>query len=132
MNREFYDIIEQIYERDTRYRHEAYLFVMESLSFTQKKYKRYRHVTGEELLEGMKELLLNKFGPMTISVLNHWGIRATEDFGNIVFNLVDNRVLSKTDDDNIDHFRNRYSFEEVFERGYREQLAKKISRMRSS
>ena len=132
MNQEFYDIIERIFLKDNRYKHDAYLFVMESLSYTQKKFKRYRHVSGEELLEGMKELLLNKFGPMTITVLNYWGIRSTDDFGNIVFNLVENRVLSKTDEDNIDHFRNRYNFDEVFNQGYRQQLAKKISRMRSS
>lgn len=132
MNQEFCDIIERIYDKDSRYRHDAYLFIMEALSYTQKKFKRYRHVSGDELLEGMRELLLNKFGPMTITVLNYWGIRSTDDFGNIVFNLVDNRVLSKTDDDNIEHFRNRYSFDEVFNHGYREQLAKKISRMRSS
>jgi len=79
----------------------------------------------------MKELLINKYGPMTITVLKHWGINNTEDFGNIVFNLVENRVLSKTEDDTIEEFRNGYDFGEVFDYGYRQKLAKKISRMRS-
>ena len=131
MNEEFEAIIEDIYEKDVRYRHDAYIFVMEALSYTQKKYKRTKHVKGEEMLQGMKELLLNKFGPMTLTVLKHWGIKNTEDFGNIVFNLVENRVLSKTDDDNIEEFRDGYDFGEVFDSGYRKQLAKKISRMRN-
>jgi len=131
MNSEFETIVENIYEKDVRYKEGAYIFVMEALAYTQKKYKRTKHVKGEEMLQGMKELLLNKFGPMTITVLEYWGIKNTEDFGNIVFNLVENRVLSKTEDDNIEEFRDRYDFGEVFELGYRKQLAKKISRMRS-
>jgi len=131
MNEEFETIIEDIYERDVRYKEDAYIFVMEALAYTQKKFKSVRHVKGEEMLQGMKELLLNKFGPMTLTVLKHWGINNTEDFGNIVFNLVENRVLSKTEDDSIEEFRDGYDFDEVFDQGYRKQLAKKISRMRS-
>ncbi|MCK4883099.1 MAG: hypothetical protein KAS92_08745 [Candidatus Omnitrophica bacterium] len=131
MKKRFETIIEDIYEKDCRYREDSYVFVMEALAYTQKKFKRSKHVKGEEMLKGMRELLLNKFGPMTMTVLEHWGIKNTEDFGNIVFNLVENQVLSKTEDDNIEEFRNGYNFEEVFDSGYRKQLAKKISRMRS-
>ena len=131
INQEFYTIIDQICEVDPRYKSDAYEFVMEALAFTQRKYKRSKHVAGEELLEGIKDLLMNKFGPMTLLVLNHWGIARTEDFGNIVFNLVDNKVLSKDSEDNIDSFQNGYDFNEVFNRGYRKQLEKRISRMRA-
>ena len=130
MNEEFNSIIETIYVRDTRYKEDAYAFVMEALSFTQKKYKRFKHVSGEEMLEGIKDLLLDKFGPMTLTVLKYWGIRSTEDFGNIVFNLVENKVLSKTDEDKIESFKNAYDFVEVFDHDYRKQLAKKIRRKR--
>lgn len=131
MNQEFHAAIEQIYDKDFRYKEDAYLFVMEALSFSQRKFKRIKHVTGSELLEGIRELLLQKFGPMTLLVLKHWGIRSTQDFGNIVFNLVKNRVLSKTEEDNIEVFKDAYDFQEAFEEFYRKQLAKKISRMRS-
>ena len=131
MNKKFETIIEDICETDCRYREDAYVFVMEALAYTQKKFKRLKHVKGEEMLQGMREFLLNKYGPMTMAVLEHWGIKNTEDFGNIIFNLVENQVLSKTEDDNIEEFRNGYNFEEVFDSGYRKQLAKKISRMRS-
>jgi uncharacterized repeat protein (TIGR04138 family) len=71
MSHEFHTIIDHIYESDPRYKQGAYLFVMEALSYTQKKFKRPKHVTGEEMLEGMKELLLNKFGPMAMTVLGY-------------------------------------------------------------
>jgi uncharacterized repeat protein (TIGR04138 family) len=131
MKKRFETIIEEIYERDCRYKEDAYIFVMEALAYTQKKFKLAKHVRGENLLIGMREYLLDKYGPMTMTVLRHWGIKSTEDFGNIVFNLVENQVLSKTEDDNIEEFRNGYDFEEVFDSGYRKQLARKISRMRS-
>jgi len=131
MINDFELIVDRISKRDVRYKEEAYDFVMEALSYTQKKFKSNKHVSGEQLLIGIKELLLSSYGPMAITVLRHWGIKKTEDFGNIIFNLVDSHVLSKTQEDNIEIFRNGYDFEEVFNHGYRRQLAKKISRMRS-
>lgn len=131
MSHQFHTILDSIQEKDVRYKEDAYFFVMESLSYTQKKIDNYKHVTGVQLLEGIKELLMHKFGPMTMLVLQYWGIKSTEDFGNIVFNLVENKVLSKTEEDNIESFKNGYSFEDVFLDEYRKKLAKKISRMRS-
>ena len=130
MLQEVDDILLKICEQDPRYDLDAYLLVLDALSFTQKKFKRSKHVNGKELLEGIKILLMEEFGPMTLMVLEHWGIKSTEDFGNIVFNLVNRRVLSKTEEDNIESFRNVYDFEKVFKRGYRQKLEKKISRLR--
>ena len=124
------NLLAEIYETDTRYRPDAYEFVLEALNFTQKKYRRTKHVTGDELLRGIRDLLMERFGPMALTVLRYWRVCSTEDFGHIVFNLVEKKVLSKTEEDNIEGFRNEYDFEEVFEKGYRSQLAKKISRMR--
>ena len=131
MNEKFEKILEQIQEKDSRYKEDAYLFVMEALSYTQKRFKVDRHVTGEEMLVGLRELLMNKFGPLTMAVLEFWGIKNTEDFGHVIFNLVENNILTKTEEDDIGIFRNAYNFEQVFKEGYREQLHKKISRMRS-
>ena len=124
------NILTDICHQDPRYKEDAYEFLLESLSFSQKKFKRSKHVSGRELLEGIKVLLMEKFGPMTLTVLKHWGIEKTEDFGNIVFNLVDKRVLTKTDEDNIENFRDVYDFDKVFNKGYRQSLQKKISRLR--
>ncbi len=130
MNTEFDNIIERICVHDPRYKEDSYAFVMDALSFTQKKFRRQRHVSGSELLIGVKELLLQRYGPMALTVLKHWGIERTEDFGHIVFNLVENKVLSKSEDDDIESFSNGYDFIEVFDHGYHRDLAKKISRMR--
>ena len=130
MNQEFYDTLDAICEHDLRYKRDAYEFVMEALAYTQKKFKRTKHVTGVELLKGLRELLLKNFGPMTLTILQYWGIKSTEDFGNIVFTLVSNKILSKTEEDSIQSFKNGYDFKEVFGVGYRRQLEKKISRMR--
>lgn len=130
MAQNFNDIVVNICERDLRYKEDAYDFMMEALSYTQKKFRRSKHVSGEELLAGIRDLLLDRFGPLTLSVLNHWGIKSTEDIGNIVFNLVENKVLSKTEEDRVESFRNGYDFREVFDSGYRKLLEKKISRMR--
>ena len=130
MRKEYYSLYERITRRDPRYRADAYDFVLEALTYTQKKFRRPKHVSGRELLEGIKELLQFRFGPMTLSVLQHWGIQSTEDFGYIVFNLVENKALSKSADDDIEHFRDGYDFKEVFHFDYRRQLEKKISRMK--
>ncbi len=130
MQNEIESILEQLYREDPRYDPEAYSFILEALSFTQKKFKRSKHVNGKELLEGIKVLLMEQFGPMSMTVLEHWGIRSTEDFGNIVFHLVKKRILSKTDEDDIADFKDVFDFDQVFDRGYRQGLAKKISRMR--
>ena len=130
MNEEFYNILSNIYAQDPRYYPEAYEFVMEALSFSQKRFKKSRHVSGAELLTGIKALLLKKFGPMTMTVLDHWGIKTTDDFGNIVFNLVENKVLAKDTQDHYESFKNAYDFEEVFTKGYRKQLAKRLKSMR--
>ena len=130
MDDEFYSIISTICSQDSRYYPEAYGFVMEALSFSQKKFKKSKHVSGEELLIGIKALLLKKFGPMTLPVLKHWGIKATDDFGNIVYNLVENKVLAKDTRDHYDSFKNAYDFDEVFIKGYRKQLAKRLKTMR--
>jgi uncharacterized repeat protein (TIGR04138 family) len=130
MEEEFYNIISNIYTKDPRYYPEAYEFIMEALSFSQKRFNKSKHVSGVELLTGIKSLLLKKFGPMTMTVLNHWGIKATDDFGNIVFNLVESKVLAKDDQDHYDSFKNAYDFEEVFNKGYRKALARRLKSMR--
>nr|CAX68914.1 conserved hypothetical protein [uncultured bacterium] len=130
MNQTFHKKVSDIIREDPRYKTEAYEFVMEGLTYAQKKARRIRHVSGEELLDAMRELLLKQFGPLTLTVLHHWGIRKTEDFGYIVFNLVSAGILSKEDDDSFQSFCNGYDFEEAFQKDYRRQLEKTVSRLR--
>ena len=111
----FYKKVEEITEKDTRYKADAYEFVMHALWFTQERLNRKSHVSGKELLEGIRDFGLDQYGPMTKTVLLHWGIKRTEDFGEIVFNMVDNGLMGKTETDSRNDFKNVYDFEKVFD-----------------
>jgi len=73
-----------------------------------------RHVSGQELLEGLRRFALDQFGPMAKTVFDHWGVRRCEDFGEIVFNMVEKGILGKTDQDSREDFRGGFDFEEAF------------------
>lgn len=111
--------LEKILKKDKRYKLEAYLFLFEALDYTRKKFNKPRHVTGQELLAGIKELAQMKFGRMAKTVFEDWGIKTTDDFGEVVFNLVEAKLLTKTEDDKKEDFHNVYSFDEVFVRDYK-------------
>ncbi len=130
MNEEFYTIVSQIHKEDPRYSPDSYEFVMEALSYTQRKFTEKRHINGVEFLEGIKALLLKKFGPMTIPVLDYWGVKRTEDFGNIVYNLEKYKIISRDQEDRYETFKDGYDFQKVFEEGYRKELAKRLKTMR--
>ncbi len=115
--------LELILARDSRYHEQAYLFLREALDFTIKNLKKPvegegRHVTGQELLEGIRQYALQEFGAMAHTVLNRWGIARCEDFGEIVFNLVEQGVLGKTDKDSRKDFAGGYGFEEAFRKPF--------------
>ena len=82
----FDEKVEMILAKDSRYAREAYVFVRESLDFTQKNIGKenkgnIRHITGQELLDGIRQFALNQFGPMVVTVLEEWGVRNCRDFG---------------------------------------------------
>src|SRR6185503_889959 len=77
-----------------------------------------RHVSGQQLLDGIREYGLLQYGPMTMTVLNEWGIRRCEDFGEIVFNMVENSLLAKTEQDSREDFKGCYDFVEAFRRPF--------------
>ncbi|MFH0790771.1 MAG: Minf_1886 family protein [Candidatus Omnitrophota bacterium] len=110
-----YKKIEEIVDKDSRYKPDAYEFLMRALWFTQRKLKKQGHISGRELLEGIREFILDKYGPMSKAVLKHWGIETTDDFGMMVFNMVENGILKKTEQDSHDDFKNVYNFDEAFD-----------------
>lgn len=111
-----------------RYQPEAYQFIFASLRYTQQRLGRTRsrdpedadaHISGRELLEGVRELALEQFGLMTQTVFRHWGVQSTEDFGRIVFELVERGEMRKTDRDRLSDFSHVYEFEDAFDHQYR-------------
>ncbi len=128
----FIDDVRLICLEDTRYPLESYLFVREGLDHTLKIMKRNSHgasghVSGQELLNGIRDYSLKEFGPMTKSVLNEWGIKVCEDFGHIVFNLVNKGVLGRTQSDTIEDFKKGFSFDEAFVKPFQPQKPTKRS-----
>ena len=116
---DFDETIEKIVARDSRYTLEAYYFVREALDYTQKKLVRNKkiqqpqHISGQELLEGTKNFTIKEYGPMGYHVLSVWGITRCEDIGELVFNMVESNLLSKTDDDTRADFSGGFEFSEA-------------------
>lgn len=116
MDDSFLHDIERLAENDGRYSRAAYLFVYDALQHTVEKLgkasmpREQRHVSGRDLLYGISEYALDQFGPLTQTVFDKWGIRVTRDFGEIVFALVENDLMSKTDDDRIEDFIDVFDF----------------------
>ncbi len=122
--------IAKIIEKDSRYDAEAYGFVLSSLHFLLVKKRKRRHVSGQELLEGIRQYGLRQFGPMTRTVLGYWGIKSTADFGEIVFNLVKFGLMRKSSEDSKDDFNNVYDFKKAFDRPYRLSHNPRISALK--
>lgn len=125
----FEDVLNRITKQDLRYHREAYLFVREALDHTQSslskaKRSEAQHITGKELLEGVRVYALSQFGPMSRTVLAEWGIHRCEDVGEIVFNMVDHGLLSKTEQDSRQDFQGAYDFDEAFCKPFRPKNSK--------
>jgi uncharacterized repeat protein (TIGR04138 family) len=112
------EVIDRLRERHPRYHETAYFFVLSALHHVLENLKEPRHISGRELAEGMRDLALQRFGPMARTVLEHWGIEETSDVGEIVFALVDAGILLKQDEDSPRDFDALYDFEEAFEMNY--------------
>jgi uncharacterized repeat protein (TIGR04138 family) len=141
----------QLLQRDRRYTLDAYLFVLESLSFAQeslgmgqepaaeeleplpsgeaetaskprprsgrgRKRQSERHVSGQQLCEAARRYGLQQYGYLAPKVLGTWGIRRTDDFGEIVFNMIDIGQMRKTRADKREDFQGVYDFAEAFSR----------------
>lgn len=110
------EMVEEIAEGKGKYKPEAYFFILRALEYTLSKLKVRRHVTGQELLRGISEFGRSQYGPMTKLVFEHWRVTKTEHFGEIVFDLVEAGLMSKTEKDSIEDFKDVYDFEEEFGR----------------
>lgn len=124
---DFDEIVGIIRKEDPRFDRKAYEFVRLGLDHTVKELKKKenakgaksRHVSGPELLDGLRHYALDQYGPLAKTVLNAWGVKRCSDFGDIVFNLIEYNVFSKTDSDRREDFADLYSFEEAFVKPFR-------------
>jgi uncharacterized repeat protein (TIGR04138 family) len=128
----------EVVERDSRYAYEAYEFLFHALHHTQKMLGREppeaaegvppaqmdarHHVSGQELVQGVRELALREYGLMARTVFHQWGIQRTDDFGEMVFNLVEAGLMSKTDEDTRADFHAVYDLDQALVQDYRISL----------
>ena len=119
----------ELLRRDKRYRLGAYVFVYDALQFAQQQLglgrtgnddpnagdsEEERHITGQQLCEAIRQYAVEQYGGLAKSVLAHWGVRSTGDFGEIVFNLISIGQMRKTESDRREDFDNIFDFDEGF------------------
>jgi uncharacterized repeat protein (TIGR04138 family) len=127
----------QLLEKDRRYSLEAYVFLFEALNFAQTVLEMgaesptepvaeaeespgvQHHVSGQELCEAIRRYALEQYGYMAKTVLNSWGIHKTNDFGEIVFNLIRIGQMRKTPSDTQVDFDDIYDFDVAFKQQFK-------------
>lgn len=122
------DPLRKLALKDGRYAPEAFTFLYESLDHAVKLAGREnaegsdRHVSGQELLRGMRVYAVELLGPLAGEVWRRWGVRETLDWGRIVFLLVDAGLLNRQEEDKIEDFKDGFDFDEVFVKKYKPKL----------
>ncbi len=122
------DPLRQLALRDGRYSPEAFRFLFESLDHAVRLAGKEaaegpeRHVTGQEVLAGMRAQASEVFGPLAAHVWRSWGVRETIDWGRIVFLLVEDGMLKRQDGDDVEDFRDGFDFDAAFEADYDPEL----------
>jgi len=123
--------IQEIAKADGRYSLRAFGFIQEGLEYAVKKIHGLdqpadepHHITGKQLCEGLAEFAADKWGRMAKVTLNQLGIKSTNDFGNIVYLMVENKWMHARPEDSIEEFHDVYDFEEVFEKNYQFRATK--------
>jgi uncharacterized repeat protein (TIGR04138 family) len=110
------------------YSPEAFLFMFEALehalviSGKEKAKGSERHISGQQLLEGMREYARRLFGPLAAQTWRSWGIHTSLDWGRIVFMLVEAGLLNRQDSDSLDDFDETFDYEEYFVKNYRPDI----------
>ncbi len=120
MNPEVHALLEAAIRQDGRYPPEAFEFLQRGLELTAQRIhgdpdeNRPRHVSGQELARGLRDLALQSWGRLARDVLSRWNIRRTRDFGEMVFFLIELGLMSKRDSDRIEDFDDVFDFDAAF------------------
>jgi uncharacterized repeat protein (TIGR04138 family) len=109
----------RIIARDKRYTINAYQFVLDACSTVWEKQFAtgdftVTHVSGVQLLDVFRKHAFNTYGSDAKSTLNAWGVFKCEDFGEIVFNLIDEGLLTAQEQDSKEDFRGGFDFDTAF------------------
>ena len=115
---EFAEALDLILAQDERYDRQAYNFLRDALDATLKQRRKAReaegHVSGPQLLDGIRLHALREYGPMVTTVFDYWGVKCGQDFGEMVFNLIRIGIFGKSETDSIEDFKGGYDFHTAF------------------
>ncbi len=115
--------IQQVVLEDGRYPLDAFVFLHEALAravddeFGEEPRDPElgsHHVTGPQLCLALRDEALERWGMLAAAVLRKWNVRATLDFGNMVYLLVNNGLMHKTEEDSLEDFRDIFDFDGAF------------------
>lgn len=73
-----------------------------------------RHISGQQLCEGLRRFATDRYGKLAGAVMRRWNVRSTEDFGVIVYAMIDRGEMRGSDSDRFDDFKDAFDFEEAF------------------
>lgn len=105
------DSFEDIVGRDSRYDARAYALLMDCVNYL---VKEDRHASGADILDEFRERALDQYGPLAYTVLAEWGLSATEDVGEMMFNLAESGRVKRDEGDTPESFAGGYDFKEAF------------------
>ncbi len=111
-------LLNEILTSDPRFTLDAYLLINRGLRYAHQITGKKSHITAEELLEAIRQLMTKRYGQMAKAVLNSWGIFSTDDIGKVVFNLVNAGLMLEEEVDPIEKFHSVYDFETAFVEDY--------------
>ncbi len=115
----------------------AYVFLSEALKMAQElacagfrsdRPDESHHISGQQLLEGVRVLGLRQYGSMAPAVFRHWGLQTTDDFGRMVFEMIERGEMRKSEHDQLSDFQSLYSFDEAFSDRYQIDVSKAFRR----
>ena len=116
-----------VVHNDPRYAYEAYEFVFHAIGVTHRVLGKEPPREGEDRHQrsitsavrscsrGSGKLALAEFGMLAKTVFRIWGVKKTDDWGNIVFNLIEAELMNKTSEDRLDDFHAVYDFDKALE-----------------
>lgn len=122
--------LREVRQKDPRYARNAYLFAFQSLDYTLRDKmgltdevmaemeENERHLSAEQLLLGMRDCAVEQFGFLAKDVWESWGIRTTEDWGNVVFNLIEASLMRASDDDKREDFQGVFDLQQAFDEAW--------------
>lgn len=124
---DYESVIREIVAKDPRYAPQAYELVRAALDHSQKvvhgepkkgKSKESRHVTGPQLVEGLRQHVLENYGPVSYRLLCNWGLKRSIDVGNVVFNLIEAKLFGSSPEDSLSDFEDVIDFKEAFQKPF--------------